>query len=118
MDLKTDSYVVLTGMTLTVLDGEAFTAPLFGHDQKPPLWSIIDQYGTNPVPEARCAAPVSRDDILNDYWLDMSCDASGINGGNDQWKHVSCIIARVQQRFSVQSDGKFWIFGCLKFRKM
>lgn len=91
---RTSMYVVLTGMTLTVLDGEAFTAPLFGHDHKAPLGSIIDQHGTNPDPEARCAAPVSRDNILNDYWLDMSCDASGTNGGNGQRKHVSCILAR------------------------
>lgn len=115
--IKTDSYVVLTGMTLTVLDSEAFTAPLFGHDHKPPLWSIIGKYSTNPDPEARCAAPVSRDDIVNDYWLDMSCDASGTNGGNGQRKHVSCILARVQRRFSVKLDGKFWIFGCPKFCK-
>lgn len=117
MDLKIDSYVVLTGMTLTVLDGEAFTAPLFGHDHKPPLGSIIDQYCTNPDPEGRCTAPVSRDDILNDYWLDVSCDASGTNGGNGQRKHISYILARVQRRFSVQLDGKFGIFGCAKFRK-
>lgn len=39
--LKQNSYVVLTGMTLTVLDSKAFTAPLFGHDHKPPLGSII-----------------------------------------------------------------------------
>lgn len=78
--MSTNWFFVLTGMTLTVLDSEAFTAPLFGHDHKPPLGSIIGKSSTNPHPEVRCPAPVSRDDVLNDYWLDMSRDASGTIG--------------------------------------